>query len=284
VTTAFSASDFQFMQQLLRARSGIVLDPGKEYLLETRLLPIVRSEKLDSVSALIGRLRQPGNDRLVKLVVEAMTTNETSFFRDYHPFETLRTTILPELARQRAGERRLSIWCGAASTGQEPYSLAMIVKELGSTFAGWKLDILATDLSDDVLDRAREGLYSQLEVNRGLPAPLLVKYFQQEGLSWRLKPEVRRMVTYRKLNLLEPFSSLPAMDLILMRNVLIYFDFATKQDILGRMRKVLRPDGYLFLGGAETTVNIDDAYARVCFGKTVCYQRAPAPAAAGART
>jgi chemotaxis protein methyltransferase CheR len=281
VTTAFSASDFQFMQQLLRARSGIVLDPGKEYLLETRLLPIVRSEKLDSLSALIARLRQPGNDRLVKMVVEAMTTNETSFFRDYHPFETLRTTILPELARQRAGERRLSIWCGAASTGQEPYSLAMVIKELGATFSGWKIDILATDLSDDVLDRAREGLYSQLEVNRGLPAPLLVKYFQQEGLSWRLKPEVRRMVTFRKLNLLEPFSSLPAMDLILMRNVLIYFDFATKQDILGRLRKVLRPDGYLFLGGAETTVNIDDGYARVCFGKTVCYQRAPVPAGAG---
>jgi chemotaxis protein methyltransferase CheR len=283
VTASFSSSDFQYVQQLLRERSGIVLEPGKEYLLETRLLPLVRQEKLDSISALVARLRQPSNQRLVKQVVEAMTTNETSFFRDYHPFETLRSTLLPELARRRAAERRLSIWCGAASTGQEPYSLAMLVKELGATFSGWKIEIVATDLSGDVLERAREGLYSQLEVNRGLPAPLLVKYFKQEGLSWRLAPEVRQMVAFRALNLLDSFAGLPAMDLILMRNVLIYFDLPTKQDILARLRKVLRPDGYLLLGGAETTVNIDDAYARVTFGKTVCYQKSPAPVPAGAR-
>lgn len=273
MTNPFSAADFQFMQQLLRQRSGIVLEPGKEYLLETRLLPVVRSEKLESIPDLIAKLRQPGHDRLAKLVIEAMTTNETSFFRDYHPFETLRAQILPDLIARRAAKRKLNIWCAAASTGQEPYSIAMIVKELGSKLSGWNVDILATDLSDDVLDRAREGLYSQLEVNRGLPAPMLVKYFQQDGLSWRLKPEVRQMVTFRKLNLLESFSQLPAMDLIFVRNVLIYFDFATKQDILVRIGRVLEPDGFLFLGGAETTVNVDDSYARVTFGKTVCYQR-----------
>lgn len=273
MTNPFSAADFQFMQQMLRQRSGIVLEPGKEYLLETRLLPVVRMEKLESIPQLIAKLRQPGSESLAKLVIEAMTTNETSFFRDYHPFETLRTQILPELVSKRGAERRLNIWCAAASTGQEPYSLAMIVKEIGGSLASWSVEILATDLSDDVLERAREGLFSQLEVNRGLPAPMLVKYFQQDGLSWRLKPEIRQMVTFRKLNLLEPFSQLPAMDLVLIRNVLIYFDFPTKQDILGRIGRVLKPDGYLFLGGAETTVNVDDSYARVTFGKTVCYQK-----------
>lgn len=278
-----SPADFQFMQQLLRARSGIVLETGKEYLVETRLLPILRSEKMESIGDLIGRIRQTRDERLTRAVVDAMTTNETSFFRDLHPFATLRSDILPDLAKKRAAERRLDIWCGAASTGQEPYTIAMVIKELGPLFHGWNINILATDLSSEVLDKAREGLYSQLEVNRGLPAPLLVKYFKQEGLSWRISAEIRAMVKYQELNLLSSFSQFPRMDLVFLRNVLIYFDLPTKRDILERIGRLLKPDAYLFLGGAETTVNVDDSYGRLTFGKTVCYQKLGTPAAVGSR-
>jgi chemotaxis protein methyltransferase CheR len=191
-----------------------------------------------------------------------MVTTETSFFRDVHPFETLRTTVLPDLLRRRRAERRLGVWCAACSTGQEPYSFALLVREHFSELAGWRVDILATDLSADVLARARAGRYGQIEVNRGLPAALLVKYFRQHGATWELNEDVRRMVEFRELNLTRPWPALPPADLIFLRNVMIYFDVETKRSILGRAARALRPNGYLLLGGAETTLNLCDSFRR----------------------
>jgi chemotaxis protein methyltransferase CheR len=264
--------DFGYVRTLVRQRSAIVLEEGKEYLVESRLSAVAREEGFGSVERLIAELRaHPGNG-LQRRVIEAMTTNETTFFRDIHPFDALRQTLLPELIQGRATQRELSIWCAASSSGQEPYSIAMLIREHFPVLAGWKVRILGTDLSGEMVERARQGRYSQLEVNRGLPAPLLVKYFRRQGLEWQLSDEIRGMVEYRELNLNEPWPTLPPADLVFLRNVLIYFDVDTKRTILGRVRRVLRPDGYLFLGGAETTMNLDDAYQRVPIGRAVCYR------------
>ena len=206
-------------------------------------------------------------------MIEAMVTNETSFFRDHHPFEDLRTTILPELIRRRAAERRLDLWSAAASTGQEPYSLAILIREQFPELAGWSVNILATDLSAEVLERARAGRYNQIEVNRGLPVTLLMKYFRQQGTTWELVEEVRRMVDFRALNLARPWPPLPPMDLILLRNVMIYFEPETKREILGRVARLLRPGGYLLLGSAETTLNLDASFRRVEHTKAGFYQQ-----------
>jgi chemotaxis protein methyltransferase CheR len=253
--------DFSYISRLVKERSGIVLESGKEYLVDARLTPVARACELASVSDLVARLRT-GVEALAVRVVAAMTTNETSFFRDAHPFETLRTTVLPELIKRRSAERRLSVWCAACATGQEPFSFALLVREHFPELAGWRVELLATDLSADVLARARTGQYSLLEVNRGLPAALLVKYFHQHGATWTLREDVVRMVEFRELNLTGPWPLLPRMDLVFLRNVLIYFDAETKKAILGRVARLLRPDGYLLLGGAETTLNLDGAYRR----------------------
>ncbi|HJZ54259.1 MAG TPA: protein-glutamate O-methyltransferase CheR [Gemmataceae bacterium] len=255
--------EFDYLCRLVRDRSGIVLEAGKEYLVDARLTPVARKCDLRSVSELVGRLRAGPDDGLAARVVEAMATTETSFFRDLHPFETLRTTVLPELIRRRLNERRLNVWFAACSTGQEPYSFALLVREHLPELTGWRLDLLATDLSAEVLDRARVGRYSQIEVNRGLPAALLVKYFRQHGGTWELSEDVRRMVEFRELNLTRPWPLLPRADLIFLRNVMIYFDTETKKSILGRVARVLRPDGYLLLGGAESTLNLNDSLRRV---------------------
>lgn len=255
--------EFDYVCRLVRDRSAIVLDPGKEYLVEGRLTPVARQLGLGSVSALVGRLRAGPDNGLADRVVEAMATTETSFFRDLHPFETLRATVLPELIRRRAGERRLAVWFAACSTGQEPFSFALLVREHFPHLAGWRLDLLATDLSAEVLGRARAGRYTQLEVNRGLPAPLLVKHFRQQGATWELSEDVRRVVEFRELNLAKPWPALPRMDLVFLRNVMIYFDVDMKKSILGRVARLLRPDGYLLLGGAETTLNLEDSFRRV---------------------
>lgn len=202
-----------------------------------------------------------------------MTTNETSFFRDLHPFETLRTTVLPDVIARRASERRLHLWSAACSSGQEPYTIALVLREHFPALAGWTVRLVATDLSREILARARAGRYSQLEVNRGLPAPLLTKHFTREGMEWQLKDEVRRMVEFRELNLLEAWSGLADLDIVFIRNVLIYFDQDIKRGILGRVHRALRPGGYLFLGGAETTLNLDDRFERLHIGKTPCYRR-----------
>jgi chemotaxis protein methyltransferase CheR len=257
-----TAQDFDYVCKLVRDRSAIVLEPGKEYLVQARLLPVARQLQLGSVAELVARLRTQSDDALKSKVVEAMATTETLFFRDRTPFETLRTAILPELIQRRVTQQRLSIWCAASSTGQEPYSLAMLIRDHFPLLAKWHVQILATDFSGEVLARARAARYSQLEVNRGLAAPLLVKYFRQEGAMWQLQEEIRNAVEFRELNLIKPWPRLPQMDLILMRNVMIYFDPVVKKAILSRVAKLLQPDGYLLLGGAETTLNLNDSFRR----------------------
>lgn len=265
-------ADFDFVRDLVRKRSAIVLEPGKEYLVESRLTAVARGEGFPSLDEFLAEIRaQPANG-LHQRVVEAMTTNETTFFRDIHPFDALRQTVIPELLERRAAERKLLIWSAACSSGQEPYSIAILLKEMGGILAGWNVRILATDLSTEMVARAREGRYNQIEMNRGLPAAYLVKYFKKQGLEWQVSEEIRRMVEFKELNLAEPWAAMPAPDVVFMRNVLIYFDVETKKAILGRIRRLMRPDGYLVLGGAETTMNLDDAYERVPVGKATCHR------------
>jgi chemotaxis protein methyltransferase CheR len=264
--------DFQAIRKLLMEHSAIVLEAGKEYLVETRLGPLVRELNLNSIRELVAQLRIQLGNGLYRRVVEAMVTTESSFFRDHHPFEDLRKVVIPDLIQRRRDQRHLSIWCAASSTGQEPYSLALLLREHFPELVGWRISLLATDLSRQVLERAREGRYNQIEVNRGLPAALLVKYFEQHGTNWQLKAAIRTMVDFQEINLAKAWPPLPRMDLVLIRNVMIYFDVETKKTILGRLARVLKPDGYLLLGGAETTFNLDDAYSRVAPLKSGFYQ------------
>lgn len=269
---ALSDGDFQYISTLVREQAAIVLEKGKEYLVESRLAPLARQEGFDSIGDLVARLSsRPLND-LHSKVVEAMTTNETSWFRDIHPFEALNKVIVPEFMKKREAERSLYIWCAACSSGQEPYSIAILLREHFPALESWRVKIIACDFSNEMVEYARQGRYSQLEVNRGLAAPLLVKYFNRNGLEWQLKDEVRRMVEIQQMNLIEPWPPLPSMDVIFLRNVLIYFDMATKKAILERLHNLLKPDGYLFLGGAETTFHIDDSFERVQLEKTIGYR------------
>lgn len=256
-------ADFDFVCRLVRDRCAVVVEPGKEYLVESRLTPLARQAGLGSVGELVGRLRADPGNGLATRVVEAMVNTETSFFRDHHPFETLRTAVLPDLIDRRAAERRLSAWSAACSTGQEPYSLALLLREHFPRLAGWEVGLLGTDVSAEVLARARAGRYSQIEVNRGLPVSFLMKYFRQHGTEWELHEDVRRAVEFREMNLARDWPPLPPFDLVFLRNAMIYFDVPTKKAILGRVAKLLRPGGYLLLGGAETTFGLDDAFRRV---------------------
>jgi chemotaxis protein methyltransferase CheR len=263
---------FQYICHLVRERSAIVLDPGKAYLVEARLSPVARNHGLTSLSDLVAAMRRPTSRELVREVIEAMTTNETSFFRDIHPFDAIRTAIIPDLIQKRSGERTLNIWSNACSSGQEIYSIAMILREHFPLLSNWKVRLVATDLSSQILNRAREGLFNQTEVNRGLPLPLLLKYFKKEGMQWRINSDIRDSIELRELNLVETWPSLPPMDIVFLRNVLIYFSTDTKKAILAKLRRNLRPDGCLFLGAAETTMNLDTSFVRVEVGKTVCYR------------
>lgn len=267
-----TVSDFHYISKLVRDHSAIVLEPGKEYLIESRLLPIVRERGHASIGDLVADLRRAPHAPLRDEVVEAMTTNETSFFRDSHPFHALSEHVLPDLVGRRRTERSLNVWSAACSSGQEPYSLAMTLTDALANEPGWRVRLLATDLSQQMLARTREGSYSQLEVNRGLPAPMLVRHFRREGLTWRVNDALRQMIDTRVLNLAEDWPAMPAMDVVFLRNVLIYFDVAVKRQILARVRRVLRPDGYLFLGGAETTLNLDDSFERLQFGRATAYR------------
>jgi chemotaxis protein methyltransferase CheR len=252
--------DYDYLRRLLRERSGLVLTADKQYLAESRLLPVARRAGLASLAGLVQRLRAPGAEALAIEVVEAMTTNESFFFRDKIPFEHFRDTIIPTLLTARAAQRRIRIWCAAASTGQEPYSLAMALKEMGSLVAGWRIEIVATDISSEVLEKARAGVYSQFEVQRGLPIALLIKYFTQLGDHWQIAPDLRAMVQFRSLNLLADFGHLGLFDLVFCRNVLIYFDQPTKTDVLDRVARVTDRDGYLVLGAAETVVGLTESF------------------------
>jgi len=252
--------DYDYFRKLLKDRSGLVLSADKQYLVESRLLPLVRKAGLAGLSELVQCLRRPNADSLVVEVVEAMMTNESFFFRDKIPFDQFRNTVLPALLAARAAQRRVRIWCAAASTGQEPYSLAMCLKEFDRSLAGWRIEILATDISTEVLEKAKAGVYSQFEVQRGLPIQLLVKYFTKVGECWRVVPEIRAMVQFRPLNLLHDFRQLGLFDLVLCRNVLIYFDHETKVDVLERLALSMGRDGYLVLGAAETVVGLTERF------------------------
>jgi chemotaxis protein methyltransferase CheR len=255
-----TAFDFDYLRKMLKERSGLVLSEDKKYLVESRLLPVARKAGFSGLEALVRGLKEPHAEELVADVVEAMMTNESFFFRDKIPFEHFHDTIMPALLAARATQRRIRIWCSATSTGQEPYSLAMCVKELNSSFSDWRIEIVATDLSQEVLAKAKAGLYSQFEVQRGLPISLLIRYFTQVGESWQIAPDIRAMVQFRQFNLLDDFSPLGHFDLVFCRNVLIYFDQQTKTGVLDRLARVVQPDGYLVLGAAETVVGLTDQF------------------------
>ena len=250
--------DYEYLRKVLKERSGIDLSADKQYLVESRLIPLARKSSLPGIAELVQKMKS-GSDALTSEVVEAMTTNETFFFRDKIPFDNLREVILPALAQARAARRSLRIWSAASSTGQEPYSIAMCVKEFAA-LAGWRVEILATDLSQTVLEKSKAGIFSQFEVQRGLPIQMLVKYFTQVGELWQLNADIRAMVQHRQFNLLQDFSQLGKFDVIFCRNVLIYFDQDTKAAIFDRLAKVLEADGILALGAAESVVGISDAF------------------------
>jgi chemotaxis protein methyltransferase CheR len=283
-------TEYDYLRGFLKTRSGLVLSNEKQYLIESRLMPVARKFALATISNVVAKLKAEQNGALAEAVVEAMTTNESFFFRDKLPFDHFTQTMMPHMLSARSRERKLRIWSAAASTGQEPYTLAMCLKEMEAKVAGWRVEILGTDLSMEVLDKAKAGIYSQFEVQRGLPINLLVKYFTQIGDMWQISSEMRSMVQYKKLNLLENFASLGQFDIVFCRNVLIYFDNDTKIDILNRIAKLMPDDGYLVLGAAETVVGLTDAFKPVADRRGL-YQVAkaaaakPAPmAAAGAAT
>jgi chemotaxis protein methyltransferase CheR len=252
--------DYDFLRRCLKERSGLVLSADKQYLVESRLLPVARKAGFASLGDLAHALRFGHDDALMTAVVEAMTTNESFFFRDKIPFDHFRSVIMPALIAARRTSRSLRIWSAAASTGQEPYSLAMCLKAMERELVGWRIEMVATDLSNEVLEKARLGLYSQFEVQRGLPIQLLLKHFTQVGELWQVAPELRAMVKYRQFNLLGDFAPLGTFDVIFCRNVLIYFDQQTKVDVLNRLARVTASDGYLVLGAAETVVGLVDSY------------------------
>ena len=251
--------DYEYLRKLLKDRSGLVLSADKQYLVESRLTPLARKTGLATLTELVAKLRA-NDERLTVDVVEAMTTNESFFYRDKVPFDHFRDAIMPSLLAARARERRIRIWCAAASTGQEPYSLAMCLKEMKDKINGWRVDLIGTDLSNEVLEKAKAGLYSQFEVQRGLPIQMLVKYFTQNGDTWQISPEIRAMVQYKPLNLLADFAHLGNFDVVFCRNVLIYFDQETKIGVLNRIARMLEPDGFLVLGAAETVVGLTEAF------------------------
>lgn len=251
--------EFEALRAFLKARSGLALSPDKRYLVESRLAPVCTRFKVENLSRLIWEIKTGRSPALENATIEAMTTNETFFFRDKAPFDLFQNVLLPKFLKERAASRRLRIWCAAASTGQEPYSLAMLLKEAAARMPGWQIEIVATDISNEVLDKARVGIYNQFEVQRGLPIKLLVKYFTQKGDQWQIAPEVRSMVDFRYLNLIEDFSRLGQFDIVYCRNVLIYFDTAMKSNVLRRIAQLMTADGALVLGASETILGISDA-------------------------
>jgi len=251
--------EYEYLRKVLRDSSGLDLSADKQYLVESRLLPLSRKAGLSGIGELVEKVKS-GSASLAARVVEAMTTNETFFFRDKTPFEHFRLSIMPEVLRTRASRKSIRIWCAAASSGQEPYSLAICLKEMGAALTGWRVEIIATDLSQEVLEKSKSGLYSQFEVQRGLPIQTLVKHFTQKGELWQINADLRAMVQHRQLNLLHEFSQLGLFDVIFCRNVLIYFDQNTKIRIFNRLAKALEPDGFVLLGAAETVVGLTDVF------------------------
>jgi len=272
---SLSSATFAFLARMVRDHSAIVLDESKAYLVECRLGHLVHSEGVRDIDELAFRLRHDRFGPLRRKFLDAMTNNETWFFRDLYPFEALRTTILPQILQRPETDKTLSVWSAACSSGQEIYSVAMLIRENFPSLLNWKLNLLGTDVSEAILDRARAGVYSQLEVNRGLPTDLLARYFLQTGAEWILKKDVREMACFRSLNLSVPLPPVGPFDIVFLRNVLIYFSLETRREILARVRQVLRPGGVFFLGSAETTLNLDDSYECVPFQRSYYYQPKP---------
>lgn len=266
------ATDIEFLSRAIAERSGNVVSAAQSYLLESRLNPVAKAAGLEDVHALVAELKSNPRNPLYERVTAAMTINETSFFRDMQPFDALKKAILPELIKQRQPLRSLSIWSAAASSGQEAYSIALMLRTFFPELATWRVRIPATDFSNEMVERVRKGVYSQFEVNRGLPAAMLVKNFDRDGLNWQAKPELRAMVEARQMNLVENWPVTIRHDVVFLRNVLIYFDMATKQRILNRVHQSMKPDGYLFLGGGETLIQLPVPFERVTIDKTVCFR------------
>ena len=254
-----NGQDFEFVSQLLHKRAGIVLTTDKMYLLESRLAPLARKEGLPSIDDLIQVVRSRRDERLITQVVDVMTTNETFFYRDKTPFDHLKEAILPILGQARRGGR-IRIWCAACSTGQEPYSIAMMLDQMPQLTGGVPVEIIASDISDRCLDRARQGLFTQFEVQRGLPIQTLMQYFTQQDDHWRISERMRQQVSFRKLNLIDPSYAHGKFDVIFCRNVLIYFDAPTKSDVFERLSQAMNPGGFLVLGAAESIVGVTQAF------------------------
>ncbi|MCO7219852.1 protein-glutamate O-methyltransferase CheR [Klenkia sp. PcliD-1-E] len=271
MTTALATSGFDWVCQLVRRESAIVLAPGKEYLVEARLMPLARQLGLPGVAELVERVRARPEPALTRGIVEALTTNETSWFRDGDPFTALTGTVVPALQAARRPGEPIQIWSAACSSGQEAYTIAMLLAD-ALPGASSRVRITATDLSRAMVDRTRAGRFSQLEVNRGLPAPMLVRHFSRVGAEWEVSPALRQMVTASELNLAAPLPRLGPFDVVYLRNVLIYFDPPTKREVLRKVRQVMRPDGWLFLGAAETTLGVDDSWERVPCGRGSAYR------------
>ena len=267
---SLSQADFSFVSTMVRREAAIVLAPGKEYLVEARLIPVARQVGAASVAAFLADLQRRPNSDHQRKIVDALTTNETSWFRDREPFSALSDVVLPELIKARSSVRSVRIWSAASSSGQEAYSLAITLQE--ALPVGWSYEIVGSDISTEMIKRAEAAEYSQVEVNRGLPAGQLVQYFERVGAHWRITSALRRSVSFRLMNLTVPLPAMPPFDVIFLRNVLIYFDVATKKTVLHNVARLLRPDGWLFLGAAETTIGIDDNYERVAAGRTSAYR------------
>lgn len=273
--------DFDYIARMLRDRSGLVLTTDKSYLLESRLMPVARRRGLKSIEDLVPALRANRDEALLREVTEAMTTNESFFFRDMKPFDQFRDMVLPQLLQTRATKRAFRVWCAASSSGQEPYSLAMILREEAAKLSGWRVEIVATDISTEMLNKAKAGLYSQFEVQRGLPIQMLVKYFKKKDESWQIDPAIRAMVQYREFNLLHDLRALGSFDVVFCRNVLIYFDQPTKSRVLEAISKQMPEDGILYLGGAETVLGISDCFKPIPNQRGIyCVNRNPATAPA----
>ena len=260
---------FTYIRDMLKERSGLVVTPDKTYLIDTRLMPVARRHGYKTIDEMVQALDVRHDEDLVVELCEAMNTHESLFFRDQTPFDLFQNTILPQLLNRRAAKRRIRVWCAACSTGQEPYSLAMVLCAEAAKLKGWQVEIVATDISHSVLERAREGVFSQFEIQRGLPVQLLVKHFSQEGEYWRLNQDIRDMVTFKPFNLLQDPSRLGSFDMVFCRNVLIYFDVATKSQVLHSISTVLAEDGVLFLGSAESTMGLTEDFWPVEAGRGV---------------
>lgn len=272
-----SPDNYKYLADLLEKKVGLVLGENKSYLLTARLTPLLEKYGASDLDDLMAKLKA-ANAKLLPDIIDAMTTNETSFFRDGKPFELLFKNVLPKMVERRTTQRKIRIWNAACSSGQEPYSIVMGIREQVPSLASWTIEIVATDVNQQILDQAKSGLYNHFEVQRGLPVTYLVKYFEQKDNVFALKPEIRNCVQFRSLNLLDPFSAMGTFDVIFCRNVLIYFDPKVKKEILERMAKCLAPDGYLFLGGTETILGITEELQRVRGKEGTAYCRPDAPA------